>query len=107
MNPWVKRIAAALAIREGIERVQEMRQPKKSFLQRMAKPLALGATAGGLFYLYRQGKLEPVVNQAKEMLGQETNGHGKHSMGAEGAWTAPAATTGDTTVGAASTTSNI
>ena len=106
MNPWIKRIVAGLAIKEGIERVQEMRQPKRSFGQRVRRPLFITALGGGLAYLYRAGKLEPVVNQAKEMMGQGQNGH-SDSLSSESTWSAPAASTGTTSVGEVSTSSTL
>ena len=54
MKPIVKKIAAAVAIKEGIEKVQEMRKPKKpSFFARLT-PLALVAAVAGLgLFLYK------------------------------------------------------
>ena len=103
MSPWVKRIAAALAIKEGIERVQEMRQPKRSIWSRMTKPLGLLALGGGGWYLYKSGKLDPLMGQAKEMMGDSSNGSSYTSS----EWTAPAATSGTTSVGASSTSSTV
>jgi hypothetical protein len=106
VSPWIKRIVAALAIREGIERVQEMRQPKRSFFQRMSRPLLFSALGGGVFYLYKNGKLEPMVDQAKQLMGQDSNGQSE-AFSSESTWSAPAATTGTTSVGAASTPSSL
>lgn len=56
MNPIVKKAVAALAIKEGIERIAEARRPKKpSFLARLAKFGLLAGGAAGLFYAYRSG----------------------------------------------------
>ena len=54
MKPIVKKVAAAVAIKEGVEKLQEMRKPKKpSFLQRLM-PLALIAAIAGLgFFVYK------------------------------------------------------
>ena len=54
MKPIVKKVAAALAIKEGIERVQEMRKPKKpSFFQRLL-PFAIVAAIAGLgLFVYK------------------------------------------------------
>lgn len=51
MKPIVKKIAAAVAIKEGIEKVQEMRKPKKpSFLARLMPFAVVAAVVGlGLF----------------------------------------------------------
>ena len=54
MKPIVKKIAAAVAIKEGIEKVQEMRQPKKPSIMQRLMPLALvGALAGLGLFVYK------------------------------------------------------
>ena len=53
-NKLVKRVVAALAIKELVERVQEARQPRKSFLRRNLGKLALVGLAGAGFYAYQQ-----------------------------------------------------
>jgi hypothetical protein len=54
MKPIVKKVAAALAIKEGIEKVQEMRKPKKAtFFQRLF-PFAIVAAVAGLgLFVYK------------------------------------------------------
>ena len=65
MNPLVKKVVAAVAIKEAIEKVQEMRRPKPSLWSRLS-PLAFVAAIGGaVFYLNKTGKLGPVVDQVK------------------------------------------
>ena len=58
-NKLIKRIVAALAIKEVVERVQEARQPKRSFLRRNAGKIALLALAGAGFYAYQQRSGRP------------------------------------------------
>ncbi len=53
-NKLVKRAVAALAIKELVERVQEARAPRKSFLRRNFGKLLLLAGAGAGFYVYQQ-----------------------------------------------------
>jgi hypothetical protein len=53
-NKLVKRAAAAVAIKEIIERVQEARAPKRSFVRRNFGKLALLGAAGLGFYVYQQ-----------------------------------------------------
>jgi hypothetical protein len=65
MSPMMKRVGAALAAKELYERLQEKRRPKQSFAQRNAGKLALLAIGGGAFFLYRTGKLAPLIKQAK------------------------------------------
>ena len=65
MNGVVKKVLAALAIKEGIERIQEMRRPRRSFISRISRPLVFLGLAGGVVYLQQTGKLGPLVQQAK------------------------------------------
>ena len=66
MNPIVKKALAAVAIKEGIERIQEARRPKKpSFLARLLKLGIIGGAAYGLFYAYKGGHLQGLVSKAR------------------------------------------
>lgn len=70
MSPIVKKAAAALALKEVFDRVQEARRPKQSFAARnKGKALWAGLLAGGA-YLYKSGKLDAVVSQAKSLTGK-------------------------------------
>ena len=69
MNPMLKKAIAALAIKEGIEKVQEMRRPKPSLLSRLSPMVWIAALGGALFYLNKTGRLSPMVDQVKEMVG--------------------------------------
>ncbi|MFN2586492.1 MAG: hypothetical protein ABR613_00030 [Actinomycetota bacterium] len=82
MNPFLKKVIAAAAIKEGIEKVQEMRRPKPSLWSRIS-PLALVAALGGaLFYLNKSGRLAPLVGAAKDAKGRAgSNGPGAWSGG--------------------------
>lgn len=53
-NKLIKRAAAALAIKEIIERVQEARAPKRSFIRRHIGKIALLGAAGVGYYVYQQ-----------------------------------------------------
>jgi hypothetical protein len=64
MSPMIKRVGAALAAKELYERFQEKRRPKQNFAQRNGGKLALLAIGGGAFFLYRTGKLGPLIKQA-------------------------------------------
>lgn len=66
MNPLLKKVAAAIAIKEGIEKIQEMRRPRRrSLKRRLSKPLLLLCAAGGAGYLYKSGKLDSLLGKAR------------------------------------------
>jgi uncharacterized protein GlcG (DUF336 family) len=69
MNGVVKKVLAALAIKEGIQKIQEMRQPKRSLISRLTKPAFFLALAGGAVYLQQTGQLAPLAQKAKGLAG--------------------------------------
>lgn len=70
MSPIVKKAAAALALKEVYERVQEARKPQKPSLPaRLFKLTVIGGAAYGLFYSYKTGMLQGLVNKAKGSSG--------------------------------------
>jgi hypothetical protein len=73
MNSLLKKAVAAVAIKEGIEKIQEMRRPKPSLWSRISPVAIVAALGGALFYLNKNGKLGPVVGQVKDKAGA---GHG-------------------------------
>ena len=86
MSPLLKKVVAAVAVKEAIEKVQEMRRPKPSLWSRIS-PLAFVAAIGGaLFYLNKSGKLSPVVEQVKGKVGS-SNGNGSSSWNGGGSST--------------------
>lgn len=93
MNPILKKVIAAVAVKEAIEKVQEMRRPKPSLWSRIS-PLALVAALGGaLFYLNKSGKLGPVVEGVKGKVGSSSS-NGTPSWESNGSsTTAPTPTT--------------
>ncbi len=65
MNPIIKKAVAALAVKEAIERVQEMRAPKKPSLGERLKPVFVLASLGGVAaYLVRSGRLNDLMGRA-------------------------------------------
>lgn len=67
MNPILKKAIAALAIKEGIERINEMRQPQKpSVLARLGKLGLIAGAAGGAFYAYKSGLLDSLLGRSKD-----------------------------------------
>ena len=71
MQPIVKRVLGAIAIKEVIDRVQEARKPKKGLIGRLGSPVVLVAVAGGVYYLYRTGKLTGLIEQGKDLMNQD------------------------------------
>ena len=70
MNPLLKKALAALAIKEGIEKIQEMRRPKRRSIGSRLGPLALIAGVGaGTYVLAKNGKLQPLLDKAKSFAG--------------------------------------
>ena len=70
MNPLLKKALAALAIKEGIDKIQEMRQPKRRSIGSRLGPLALMAGVGaGTYVLAKNGKLQPLLDKAKALTG--------------------------------------
>ena len=51
MKPILKKAAAALAVKEGIERLQDLRKPKKPSVGQRLKPFSLVAIVAGLGFL--------------------------------------------------------
>lgn len=67
MKPIVKKAIAALAIKEGIERINEARKPKKpSFAARLGKFSLFAGAAGGAFYAYKSGLFDSLLGKAKK-----------------------------------------
>ncbi|MDP9224026.1 MAG: hypothetical protein M3P18_09240 [Actinomycetota bacterium] len=63
-SPLLKKIALAIVLKKGFDKVQEMRRPAKpSAFGRVAKLGVMSATGGGLFYLFSTGKMKPVIDK--------------------------------------------
>ena len=71
MNSIVKKAIAAVAITKGIEKIQDMRRPKRSFASRISPVLALAGLGAGVFYLSKTGRLQPLIARAKAMAGDD------------------------------------
>jgi hypothetical protein len=62
--PIIKKVAMAVAVKKGIEKFQEARQPqKRSLFGRVAKLGFWAMAGGGLFYAFVNGKLQPIVDK--------------------------------------------
>jgi negative regulator of sigma E activity len=54
MKPIIKKVAAAVAIKEGVEKLQEMRKPKKPSLLQRLMPFGIVAAVAGLgLFVYK------------------------------------------------------
>lgn len=67
MNPLLKKVAGAWAIKEAVEYVQDRRQPKRSVFSKLSPLLVLSAIGGAGYYLYKNGKLGPLVEKVDEL----------------------------------------
>ena len=100
MNPLVKKVVAAVAVKEAIEKVQEMRRPKPSLWSRIAPFAIIAAIGGALFYLNKSGKLSPVVDQVKGKAGSNgaSGSNGATAWDGGSSSTAPSAPSSPSTV---------
>jgi hypothetical protein len=73
MSPLAKKVVAALALKKVVDRVQESRHPKRSFLARNKGKAMWAALLGGGAYLYKNGKLDGVIEQAKGLTGASSS----------------------------------
>ncbi|MBA2725639.1 MAG: hypothetical protein H0U53_06585 [Actinobacteria bacterium] len=103
MKPLLKKVIAAVAVKEGIEKIQEMRSPKPTVRDRAGGPLKILTLGGGLFYLFKSGRLAPVIDRVKGLMGSKSDS----PVSSEDTWSAPAATNGSTTGGTVSTSTTI
>ena len=59
-KPIAKKVIAAVAVKEIVDRIQEARQPRKSFLRRNSGKLILLAVAGGGFLAWQRSRLNGI-----------------------------------------------
>ena len=83
MNPIVKKVLAAAAAKEVLERINEARKPKKpSFIARFGRFLLIAGGLGAGYYAYKSGKLQPLVEKIR---GQAPSGDGASRAAGNGA----------------------
>ncbi|MGH2700381.1 MAG: hypothetical protein ACRDJ2_01245 [Actinomycetota bacterium] len=73
MGSLVKKAVAAVAITKGVGKIREMRRPQPSLWSRLAPVLGIAALGAGAFYLNKTGKLQPMVEKAKDMTTNTKN----------------------------------
>jgi hypothetical protein len=61
MNPTLKKVLAAVAVKKVVDRVQEARAPKHGFIRRNLGKLILGSLVAGGLYAYKTGKVEQLI----------------------------------------------
>jgi hypothetical protein len=66
MNPTLKKLLAAVAVKEGIEKIQEWRKPQKpSLWARLGKTAVIVGAGAGAYYAYKNGFFNGVIDQLK------------------------------------------
>ncbi len=74
MNPTLKKVLAAVAIKRGYDLIQENRRPKRrSFLARFAPVGLVVAGSGAAAYLVMTGRLSPLLDRARAATGGSAN----------------------------------
>lgn len=73
MGSLVKKAVAAVAITKGVGKIREMRRPQPSLWSRLGPVLGIAALGVGAFYLNKTGKLQPMVEKAKDMTTNTKN----------------------------------
>ncbi len=61
INPALKKVLAAVAVKQVVDRIQEARAPRKSFLRRNFGKLAFVAVGVTGFYAYKSGKIDQLL----------------------------------------------
>lgn len=73
MGSLVKKAVAAVVITKGVGKIREMRRPQPSLWSRLGPVLGIAALGVGAFYLNKTGKLQPMVEKAKDMTTNTKN----------------------------------
>lgn len=86
MNPTLKKILGAVAIKQVVDKIQEARAPKKPSLMKLfGRLLLIGGAAGAGFYAYKSGALEPLIDKVKgESKGSTSAGSSTSSSNGSG-----------------------
>ena len=72
VNPLLKKVAAAVAVKEVIEKIQESRQPKrKSVFGKLGRFLVIVGVGGAVAYAAKTGMLKSVFGKVKGKTGEE------------------------------------
>lgn len=64
MNPILKKLLLAVALKQGVDRLQEMRRPKKpALLARWRTPALVLVGGAGAVYLARSGRVNALLGR--------------------------------------------
>ena len=63
MSPLMKKILGAVAVKQIIDKVNERRAPKPSFMSRFGRMLLIGGGAAAGLYAYKSGALQPIIDK--------------------------------------------
>ena len=72
MSTFLKRTLAVIAIAKVAGKVRQARAPKRSARGRIAPIAGIFALAGGIFYLTKTGRLQGLVERAKDITGDDS-----------------------------------
>ena len=85
MNPTLKKILGAIAIKEAVDKINEWRAPKKpSLIKRFGRLLLIGGAAGAGLYAYKSGALEPVMDKIKGKSSSPDSSRGAKTSASNG-----------------------
>lgn len=70
MSPIVKKALTAVAAKQVIDKINEKRHPEPSKGSRFGRLLLIVGGAGALFFLFKSGKLQPVIDKINGARGK-------------------------------------
>ena len=67
MSPVLKKLIAGVAATKAIEKIQEARQPRRSFVRRnIGKILFVGLAGGIATFLFKSGKIDGLIGRGSD-----------------------------------------
>lgn len=67
MSPVLKKLIAGVAATKAIEKIQEARRPRQSFVRRhVGKILFIGLAGGIATFLFRSGKIDGLLGRGSD-----------------------------------------
>ena len=68
MSPTLKRLVVLAAATKAVDKVMEMRRPKRSLFRRAAPGVLALAAGGGVAYLAATGRLAPIIDRIRSAV---------------------------------------